>query len=213
MLHLCVSFREVYHKVYLKIVLLYTNEKIGFVYMKDVIDSIKLRMCDVKTTPFIGVFLSAWIYNNSKLILIYFDKTMSVEQKIQILSWNDVNYYTPIAVAVVYITVYPLVAILFNAIRLFYKKISNIVENIIVGMTPLTIDESNDLRNKYRDLEAELNNKYKEVEEIKQRNEQVKKSLEKSYCSKEALLDETINARVENAIEDMKKNIDTLTYD
>lgn len=62
---------------------------------KDFIDSIKARLYDFKYTPFLSSYIFSWLYFNSKLLLIFFSTELKVEEKIELLAWDDIPRYIP----------------------------------------------------------------------------------------------------------------------
>jgi len=179
--------------------------------MKDIIDSIKLKLCETKATPFLGAYTMSWFYFNSKLILIYFDSDLSVDTKINMLSWNDINYLYPLYIACFYVVIFPFITIVLNAIKLLYKRLYNIVENMLVYGIPLTIEEANDLREKHTELELELSRRHKEIEEAKERYSKYQSDLEALHNSRIEEMDETISVKVQEAEAPLKNKVNQLT--
>lgn len=65
----------------------------------DIKNSIKVRLYDMKHIPFLTAYGLAWVYFNAKVFLLYFDEKLSVADKIELLSYSDVEYIYPLCFA------------------------------------------------------------------------------------------------------------------
>ena len=59
--------------------------------LNEIKDSIKARLYDMKYTPFLASYFFFFIYFNAKLFLVFFDSRLSVQNKIDILSYGIVD--------------------------------------------------------------------------------------------------------------------------
>jgi len=189
---------------------------------KDLMDSIKARLYDFKYTPFLSSYIFSWLYVNSKLVLIFFSSKLKVEEKIAMLAWDDVNYWIPLGIAVLYVMIFPAFTLGFYWVTLKYKKIMAEIQVNIEDETKITQAQAKELRNKYRDIEVELNEAFTELETAKVRYEDKNAKLAQSYIEKENALEEqkkdavekatkAIQKKLDNAVSDLQDAIDTKT--
>ena len=68
---------------------------------------------------------------------------LSVNQKIEMLSYNDINYITPLYFALFYTIIFPLFNAIFYFITLNYKRLMNYIKQKIQDITPLPQEEAN----------------------------------------------------------------------
>ena len=80
--------------------------------LNEIKDSIKARLYDMKYTPFLASYSFFFVYFNAKLFLIFFDSSLSVQNKIDMLSYDMVNYYYPIIGGLIYTFIFPFYYIL-----------------------------------------------------------------------------------------------------
>ena len=59
--------------------------------LKETQNSIKARLYDMKYTPFLASYSFFFVYFNAKLFLIFFDSSLSVQNKIDMLSYGIVD--------------------------------------------------------------------------------------------------------------------------
>lgn len=81
--------------------------------LNEIKDSIKARLYDMKYTPFLASYSFFFVYFNAKLFLIFFDSSLSVQNKIDILSYDMVNYCYPIDGTLFYTLGFPFLQIFF----------------------------------------------------------------------------------------------------
>ena len=169
---------------------------------KDLKDSIKVRLYDFKYTPFLSAYIFSWIYFNSKLILIFTAPKLSVEKKIEMLSWGQIDYWTPVYFALCYVFLFPLATALFYAVTLGYKALMNWIQQKIQDRTPLPLEQANAIREENIKLELEYKKVANELEKIKQ-----------DYTLKENSLTEQFSNKVNELVKDKTKqlNIDLRT--
>lgn len=87
----------------------------------DIKNSIKIRLYDMKHIPFLTAYGLAWVYFNAKVFLLYFDEKLSVADKIELLSYSDVEYIYPLCFALFYVFVFPALQWVFYWVTLFYN--------------------------------------------------------------------------------------------
>lgn len=165
---------------------------------KDIKDSIKARLWDFKYTPFLSSYIFAWLYWNSKLILIFISKDLNVQKKIEMLSWNNVNYMTPLYCALAYVFVYPFVNAIFYAVTLFYKAIMNKIQQWIQDKTPLPQERANEIIKKNTELELEYTKISESIEKMKLDYANKTTELITLYTNKENNLNELVKQKEEN---------------
>ena len=59
--------------------------------LKETQDTIKARLYDIKYIPFLASYSFFFVYFNAKLFLIFFDSSLSVQNKIDMLSYGIVD--------------------------------------------------------------------------------------------------------------------------
>ena len=197
----------------------------------DITNSIKAKLYDFTYTPFMSSVVISWVVLNHKYLLIYFGKA-PLPKKIVML--NDysfssslsnaaipyaMNIWFPIIIGLLYVFVYPLVSKIFYEYTLNRTKALKKIKQNIEDETPLTQEEAKDLRNKYRDIEVELNEAYTELETAKARYEDKNSRLAQSYIEKENGLEELkkeavneatlpIQQKLDKAVAELQKAID-----
>lgn len=162
----------------------------------DLKDSIKARLYDFKYTPFLSAFVFSWIYFNSKLILIFTDSTLTVKEKIDMLSWDQVNYELPFYFGLVYVFIFPLATALFYAVTLWYKALMNWIQQKIQDKTPLPLEKANTIRTENIKLELEYKKIENELEKIKQDYTIKENNLTEQFKQKESDIENSINVKV-----------------
>jgi len=180
---------------------------------KDLMDSIKARLYDFKYTPFLSSYIFSWLYVNSKLVLIFFSSKLKVEEKIAMLAWDDVNYWIPLGIAVLYVMIFPAFTLGFYWVTLKYKKIMAEIQVNIEDETKITQAQAKELRNKYRDIEVELNEAFTELETAKVRYEDKNSKLAQSYIVKEDGLEEQKKDAVNEAIKPIQQKLNKAISD
>ncbi len=170
---------------------------------KDFQDSIKARLYDFKYTPFLASYCFFWIFFNAKLLLIFFDDKLSVQNKIDMMSYSDVNIFLPLWGALFYTLLFPLFNEGFYFVTLLYRKRKIKVQQEIEDITPLTQEEANKIKKENFNLDLELNKKIDELNDIKERIKNKEKDLEKR---EQELLEEYDTKIIENT-EDLTKKL------
>ena len=87
--------------------------------------SIHLRFDNYIGNVFYSIFISIFLFKNSKLALIYFSDTLSVKEKIDILSWSDVIYLQPFLYACLSTLIYVILNLIFYFLTIHYNKYKN----------------------------------------------------------------------------------------
>lgn len=173
---------------------------------KDLKDSIKARLYDFKYTPFLSSYIFSWIYFNSKLILIFTAPKLSVEKKIEMLSWSQINYKIPLYFALAYVFIFPIATAIFYAVTLCYKALMNWIQQKIQDKTPLPLEQAKRIREENIKLELEYKKVATELEKIKQEYSLKETNLTNQYTQKEVELENRVSAQVEERTQQL--NID-----
>lgn len=173
---------------------------------KDLKDSIKARLYDFKYTPFLSSYIFSWIYFNSKLILIFTAPNLTVEKKIEMLSWSQINYKMPLYFALAYVFIFPIATAIFYAVTLSYKALMNWIQQKIQDKTPLPLEQAKGIREENIKLELEYKKVATELEKIKQEYSLKETSLTGQFAHKEAELENRVSAQVEERTQQL--NID-----
>jgi len=171
-------------------------------------DSVKARLWDYKYTPFLSAYIFSWIYWNSKLILIFTSTKLSVEKKIEMLSWGDVNYHYPLYFALLYVFIFPLATALFYAVTLWYKALMNWIQQKIQDKTPLPQEQANKIIKENVRLELEHNKIVEELEKIKQDYSIKETALTNQFTEKEKTFDNRVEQTVSVKMEEMTAEVE-----
>lgn len=181
--------------------------------LEDIKDSIKARLYDMKYTPFLTTYGLSWVYFNAKVFLIYFDEKLSVTEKIQLLSYDDVNYCYPLGFALFYVFVFPVFQWVFYWVTLFYNKKMNDLKQKREDERLLSIEESRDIRYAAKKLQDELDEYIKKYENTKKDYDEFKNRLEKEYKSKEKQLDDNFENKVKEATKELEIKLHSANTD
>ena len=149
--------------------------------------SIKSTLYDRLSSPLIGSYVTAWCLVNYKIFLIVFSD-MSYPQKVQYLdaffsTWwlYIVRYGVPALCTLAYIDIYPSVAKGVFEIWQKYIKEKKEIKNKIEGQILLTKEESAKIREEFLRRRIELNSlleeKNKEIDELKEENRMLREKL------------------------------------
>lgn len=168
--------------------------------LSNIKNSIKARLYDMKYTPFLTSYGFSWIYFNAKVFLIYFEEKLDVQQKIELLSYKDINYCYPLYFALFYVFVFPALQWLFYAVTLFYKREMNSLKHKIEKETLLSAKESKDIRYANLKIQEELDEYIKKYEDVKKEYDEYKIQLEKE-------LNASFESKVEDATEKLKQKL------
>ena len=143
---------------------------------KDIKDSIKARLYDVKYTPFLASYSFAWLFFNAKLFLIFFS-SMKATEKIDTLSYNDIVYIKPLLFALLYTLIFPLATAGFYYVTLQYKRLMNYIQQKIQDVTPLPQEQANKIIRENSNLITEHDSAIKALNEAKERFEENEQKL------------------------------------
>jgi hypothetical protein len=160
-------------------------------------DSIKARLWDYKYTPFLSSYIFSWLYWNSKLILIFTSTKLAIDKKIEMLSWQDVNYHFPLYFALAYVFLFPIATAIFYAVTLWYKALMNWIQKKIQDKTPLPQETANKIIKENVRLELEQNKIVEELEKIKQDYSIRDGALTTQYAEKEKDFEKRVNEEVQ----------------
>lgn len=188
---------------------------------KDLKDSIKARLYDFKYTPFLSSYIFSWIYFNSKLILIFTAPNLTVEKKIDMLSWSQVNYKMPLYFALLYVFIFPIATAIFYATTLCYKALMNKIQQLIQDKTPLPQEKANAIREENIKLTLEHRDIIEKIEKIKLEYSSKEKTLISQFTEKEKILndeiilkkleiDNEIHTTAENRVKELSDNLQNL---
>jgi hypothetical protein len=144
----------------------------------------------MKYTPFLASYIFFFIYFNAKLFLIFFDSDIATNEKIKLLSYDEVCYWKPMAGALFYTLVFPFAQIGFYSAKVWFDKKMNERKQKIEKQTLLSVEESRDIRYASYKMQEELDTYIKKYEQNKKEYDEYKERLEKEYQEKEKVLDE-----------------------
>jgi len=184
----------------------------------DLKDSVKARLWDFKYTPFLSSYVFSWLFWNSKLILIFTSSKLTVDKKIEMLSWGQINYETPLYFALAYVFIFPLATALFYAVTLGYKALMNWIQQKIQDKTPLPQVQANGIRKENIKLTLEHREIMEKLEKIQleysskekiliSQFSEKQKSLEGDFKEKEHKLGEKIQSEVELKVKELNENL------
>lgn len=159
------------------------------------IETAKTKINDYQYSPFMGSYLFFWIYLNMKMILIFFSDKHTIETKIDLLSYADVELILPLILAAIYTVVVPFLTTFFHAVTLGHAHMKKWVEVIADGRRRLSIKDSQELKSKRRILVEERDNALEERDKVRINYEAKEASLNADIQRrKEALATEIDNA-------------------
>ena len=92
---------------------------------KKTLKNIHLRFDNYIGNIFYSIFIFTFLFKNSKLALIYFSDTLSVKEKIEILSWSDIAYVQPFLYACLITLIYVILNLIFYFLTIHYNKYKN----------------------------------------------------------------------------------------
>lgn len=173
----------------------------------DLKDSIKARLYDMKYTPFLASYVFFFVYFNAKLFLIFFDPNMTTNDKIEMLSYDDVRHWKPIVGALLYTLIFPIAQAGFYYVTLQYRRLMNFIQQKIQDKTPLLQKRANEILRENADLQLELDKKIEELDTVKKRFETKEQNLIKKYEEKTKELESTFEDRVAKDTEKLKSEL------
>jgi hypothetical protein len=155
----------------------------------DLKDSIKARLYDFKYTPFLASYTFFWLYYNAKVILIFLSSKLSVQDKINMLAYDNVNLTTPLLYALLYTLIFPFFTLGFYYVTLWYKKNMSKIKQKMEDETPLTQEEANNIKKENLKLRLEIDENIIQLDLSKKRYE--------DKIDKLAELETTLNSNLE----------------
>lgn len=176
-------------------------------------DSIKARLYDFKYTPFLASYTFFWIYFNAKLLLIFVDDKLSVQNKIDMMAYSDVNILLPLYLALAYTLIFPIFTAGFYYVTLQYRRLMNKIQQKIEDVTPLPQKEANEIKKENADLRLELDEKIDELNKAKKRFEDKETSLANDYSVKEQELTKGYDTRLENDKKELNSQLHKANID
>ncbi len=132
----------------------------------EVKDSIKAKLYESTSTPFMGSFIISWIFINRMYILIYFG---NFEDKLSLLekySFGEFYYkmwFAPLIIALAYVYIYPRFLKHFLSYTLEKEKERYDLKQEIEGKKRLTVDQSREMKSALYRLEDELDKKDEKI--------------------------------------------------
>lgn len=175
-------------------------------------DSIKARLYDFKYTPFLSTYIFSWIFYNSKLLLIFTSSKLSVEKKIEMLSWGDINYLEePLYIALGYVFVFPLATSVFYAVTLGYKALLNVIQRQIEDINPLPLKKTNEIRDANLKLALEYQDIREKLEKITLDYSNRESNLNSTFSQKEINLKKEYEDKVGAFESRVKEEVAKLT--
>jgi hypothetical protein len=128
-------------------------------------DAFKARLYDFKYTPFLSSYIFSWLYYNAKLLLI-FTSSLTVYKKIEMLSYEDVNYTIPLIIALAYTIFFPFVTLGLYYVTLWHKEKMTKAKQKSDNKTLLEQEEVNIITSENSELRGKINNYKLEVERL-----------------------------------------------
>lgn len=96
----------------------------------DIKESIKIRLYDMKYTPFLASYTFFFIYFNAKLFLIFFDSELTTSLKIDMLSYDMIDKWIPLYWALAYVLVFSFFQLGFYSTKLWFDKNMDMIKQI-----------------------------------------------------------------------------------
>jgi hypothetical protein len=132
---------------------------------------------------------------------------MATNEKIELLGYDDVCHWKPIAGALFYTLVFPLAQAIFYWFTLQYRRLMNFIQQKIQDKTPLLQKRANEILRENADLQLELDKKIEELDTVKKRFETKEQNLIKQYEEKTKELETTFEDRVAKDTEKLKSEL------
>lgn len=140
----------------------------------DIKDSIKAKLYDFQYTPFMSSYIISWVLLNHKYLLVYFGQS-PLDDKLLYLGECHLEFFLPLYVALIYVFIYPLFALGFYAVTLWYKKWSKDIKTKIEKLTAIHPDEAKKIReisSRFDDEKDEL------LKKLEKKEDEYKEKLE-----------------------------------
>ena len=173
----------------------------------DLKDSLKARLYDMKYTPFLASYTFFWIYFNAKQILIFATSQLSINDKIDMLSYSDIDITKPLLYALAYTLVFPIFTAGFYYVTLQYRRLMNKIKQKIEDVTPLPQKEANEIKAENANLRIELDEKIDELRKAKFRFETKEKSLIEEYGIKTKKLESSYTDKLDANTKNLNRQL------
>lgn len=158
--------------------------------LDEITKSIRAELYDRSVSPLMGSFIISWLLWNYKFVLLFFSE-LAIDEKFKSFDKLYSGYETekilfwlifPSITTIIYLYAYPILAKpVFEYSRKRQKELKEI-KTKIEDETPLTIEESRDLRNRFSELEdeylKEIERKNREIDRLKSQIEETQKPTE-----------------------------------
>lgn len=183
--------------------------------LNDIKDSIKAKLYDFAYTPFMSSYVISWVLFNHKYLLVYFG-TSTLDDKLLYLGECHVEFLFPLYVALIYVFIYPAIALVFYYVTLWYNKQTMRIKQRIEDETPITQEKARELKREHYKLADELDQAHEKLKENqKEHAEALANTLKplqdeiESYLSTQKVSDELIQ-KLETENGSLKKSLENL---
>lgn len=137
-------------------------------------DSIKAKLYDFAYTPFMSSYVISWILFNHKYLLVYFSGS-TLDNKLLYLGKCHIEFLFPLYIALIYVFIYPALALIFYYATLWYNKQSMAIKQRIEDETPVTQEQARELKREHYKLADERD---KALDKLKEREKEHTEVLE-----------------------------------
>lgn len=137
-------------------------------------DSIKAKLYDFAYTPFMSSYVISWILFNHKYLLVYFSGS-TLDYKLQYLEKYHIEFLFPLYIALIYVFIYPALALIFYYATLWYNKQSMAIKQRIEDETPVTQEQARELKHEHYKLADERD---KALDKLKEKEKEHTEVLE-----------------------------------
>ncbi|MDD5716967.1 MAG: hypothetical protein PHW64_04115 [Sulfuricurvum sp.] len=137
-------------------------------------DSIKAKLYDFAYTPFMSSYVISWILFNHKYLLVYFSGS-TLDNKLQYLEKCHIEFLFPLYIALIYVFIYPALALIFYYATLWYNKQSMAIKQRIEDETPVTQEQARELKHEHYKLADERD---KALDKLKEKEKEHTEVLE-----------------------------------
>lgn len=178
-------------------------------------DSIKAKLYDFAYTPFMSSYIISWVLFNHKYLLVYFGES-PLDDKLLYLGECHLEFLLPLCVALIYVFIYPAIALVFYYVTLWYNKQTMRIKQRIEDETPITQEKARELKREHYKLADELDQAHEKLKENqKEHAEALANTLKplqdeiESYLSTQKVSDELIQ-KLETENGSLKKSLENL---
>jgi hypothetical protein len=171
-------------------------------------DSIKAKLYDFAYTPFMSSYVISWILFNHKYLLVYFSGS-ALDNKLLNLEKCHIEFLFPLYIALIYVFIYPALALIFYYATLWYNKQSMAIKQRIEDETPVTQEQARELKREHYKLADERD---KALDKLKEREKEHTIVLENALKPLENEIEAyKVTANVSNTtINELKKQISNI---